>query len=143
MAPTRGAAVSISVTAPAALFQSEVATYQRVPENWLMLSLPTRSPAVLPTRLLAADTTPVVPAAESYQVIAPMLPDQFGLNTASLPLVSERTPALPIWSPALAPTRLLAEDTTPDTPVVRLNGVIAPALPFQEGLRISGRRCPA
>jgi hypothetical protein len=42
---------------------------------------PTRSPALLPTKLLAAETGPVTPAAPLPQVAAPRLPFQDGLKT--------------------------------------------------------------
>ena len=48
-------------------------------------SLPTRSPAVTPTRLLAEPTTPVVVPSWLTQVTAPRLLFHNGLNNKDLP----------------------------------------------------------
>ena len=91
---------------------------------------PTESPALLPTKLLAADTTPVIPRAPSTQVIAPasvmVLLSQVGEATTKLPLV-KFVKAFPILSNVLLPTRLLAEEITPRTPLTPLPQVSEPA----------------
>ena len=103
--------------------------------------MPTRSLLASPTRLLAAETTPEIPFVASAQVMAPAavaLPlFQLGLRMASLPLAKAWMPPLPIWSPAVEPTRLLAGETAPDRPVVGLNVVNAPAEPLHKGLPTS------
>ena len=91
---------------------------------------PTISDAFLPTKLLAADTTPVIPRAPSTQVTAPastmVLLSQLGDETTKLPLV-KFVKVFPILSDVLLPTRLLAEEITPRTPLTPLPQVTDPA----------------
>ena len=136
--PTRGAAPSIHVTAPRLPCQLAVSAKKLFPKfTDCRPALPTRSPATSPTRLLAADTTPVIPVVGSAQVIAPASACpallQCGLRIAILDPTTV-VPLLPMRSLAVAPTRLLAEETVPETPVVVLKVVSAPALLFQVGL---------
>src|SRR5262245_22824990 len=73
--------------------------------------------------------TPLVPlphvAAPALMAVAPL--SQFGLTTTSLPFESTVTPPLPTWSAPRVPTRLLAAETVPLTPLVPLPHVTAPA----------------
>ena len=100
--------------------------------------LPTLSPALLPTRLLAVDTTPVIPVTLA-QVMAPALETeppncQLGLRMASLVEPRKAKEFEPTKSPAVAPTKLLLELTTPVTPVAWSIQVTAPLFPPQFGL---------
>src|SRR5262249_4946448 len=93
---------------------------------WLL----TRSFVVDPTRLLAAETTPITPVVPLHQVAAPALTmaplSQLELATTKLPFESAVTPSAPIRSLTVQPTRLLVMDTAPLTPVVPLHQVTAP-----------------
>ena len=80
--------------------------------------LPTRSLLEPPSKLLADETTPTIPAVPLAQVIAPAALFQFGLRIAIVPLVNTCMPPLPIRSPDAEPIRLLADEIAPDTPVV-------------------------
>src|SRR5438046_1793061 len=95
---------------------------------------PTKSPPAEPTRLLAAETVPVPPLLPLPHVAAPRPPFTAELAATCLPLVSAVTPALPTRSLALLPTRLLAAETVPTTPLPPLPHVTAPRPPFQPGL---------
>src|SRR5437667_426982 len=95
----------------------------------------TWSLALLPTRLLAAETVPTIPVVPLPQVAAPMLPFQLALATTKLPLL-RAVAALPTKSPGVLPTRLLAAETTPMSPVAPLAHVTAPRLPFHLRLRM-------
>src|SRR5262245_45471249 len=87
---------------------------------------------VVPTRLLTGETIPLVPIAPSPHVAAPALARaplcQLKFTATKLPFESAVTPLLPIASLALEPTRLLAAEITPLTPIVPLPQDTAPAL---------------
>src|SRR5207248_2808278 len=96
-----------------------------------MPPLPTASPLVEPTRLLAAETVPARPVVPLPQVAAPTMEPLFcqkGLATTKLPLLRAVTPPLPTWSPPVEPTRLLLVETAPTVPVLPLLQVTAPTM---------------
>ena len=126
-----------------------VRAYHRfgVPETKRRLAWPTPSPALAPTRLLLAASTPLTPVSSLPQVSAPAsmaapLSLHFGLRTTSAWPVNICTPPIPTLSPAIWPTRLLVEEISPLSPVplTRSTKVAAPTLPFHCGL--SRKRLP-
>src|SRR5262249_29696958 len=121
------------VAAPRSLFQLGLPTTKLPFCNAVMMS-PTSSPGLAPawrlepTRLLVAETTPVIPVVPLPQVAAPRSLFQLGLPTTKLPFCRAKTQS-PTRSPALEPTRLLVWETTPEMPVVPLLQVAAPCMP--------------
>ena len=98
----------------------------------MRLVLPTESPALLPTKLLLAETVPVVPPVPLIHVTAPKAfatvpPSPHSVDrTTKLPLERAVKPLLPTESPVALPTRLLVASIVPLTPVVPLPQVTAP-----------------
>src|SRR5713101_8089300 len=106
-----------------------------------MPTKPTRSLGLLPTTLFAAETAPLTPVVLLPHVTAPRSPFQLGLLVTKLPLLRKGRLSfvvpeisLPTASFGLVPTRLLASEMAPLTPVVPLPHVSAPRIPFQDGL---------
>jgi hypothetical protein len=87
---------------------------------------PTASPAVDPTRLFAALTTPLTPVVPLPNVTAPTatvgLRCQLDELTKKLPLASAVTPSRPIKSKSFEPRSVLRS-----SPVLPLNKYTAPA----------------
>ena len=108
--PEIPALLSAQVIAPARvaapLFHLELKIATLLP-SVVNESSPTKSPTVVPTKLLAELINPKVPVASSNQVTAPRLPFQRGLITRRLPLNRFAMPSDPKRSPAALPSRLL------------------------------------
>ena len=96
--------------------------------------LPTRSPSVTPTRLLAEPSTPVVLPSRLNQVTAPLAALQLGLNTSALPLLRSTNPPLPTKSLAAPPTKLLLALMAPTSgsAAALSTHVTAPLLPCHD-----------
>src|SRR5262249_4712039 len=92
---------------------------------------PTRSPAVVPTRLFAAEMTPLTAVVLLPTVTAPestaVLLSQNGLARTKLPSFKTVGAFEPTLSFAEEPTRLFAAEIEPTTPVESLKTVAAPA----------------
>src|SRR5262245_37042878 len=95
--------------------------------------------------LFDGETLPVTPVTPLPYVMAPALAAvpllHVTLRTRKSPLGRTVNPWLPMWSPAVEPTRLFTSDTIPLTPVTPLPKVTAPAPPpplTPAGFRHSG-----
>src|SRR5437879_1678898 len=99
---------------------------------------PPTSPGLLPMRLLASETVPLIPVLPLPHVAAPRLPPPHGPATTQPPLLKAVTDGLPMLlptaSPGLLPLRLLASETVPLIPVIPFPQVTAPRPPFQPGV---------
>ena len=138
-APLNPTARSTQVMAPAdailpPLFQSGLSMARLLPKLEEP-PLPTRSPAVLPTRLLPTPTMPVLPDTLLNSDTAPRVPFHSGLNTSDPAGPKLLVPPEPIRSPAAAPTRLLPLVIAPTNGAALSIQVMAPVLPLQFGVR--------